>query len=533
MRWCWPSGVRGWGVGGAGRCRSRRRALRAAKPRATLALLVCTAALPTCCLGPHTPGRLPEPGRRGARPAVRACFAGRVAGTWARLGGPAARAQARRRGGGAAVGAGSSSAGRCRLLLHCHAAPGPAVTLLASHPPCPPLPRPACSGGDALRRARWHPGGGARHLCRPAGARLPARRAAGAGRALRRLPPRRHRVRGWAGASAGGCCPRCPAPSCPACPRQPIPGCLHRPGLPAPPRPAPAGTRWARAAPTCWRSTSATSSRSCSAGRSRHPAASPRATCAPPAPTGAAPWCWAASGSRASRELARCACCGCTPVRRVALPCPSLCRLPPLPTPAIAHACLRPPPPCSVRTFGRMRDEMVYAALRCRRPKWLVLAGLLVGKKWTEAELFYPPDQARLRSLGACISAAPVLCLAALGCPASALCLSAHSGFQAPLPCCSSRPAQLPMEAREALRAYQLSLERNASVRRFMTLAGDFAPPGAPPLALCPRLPGCLGSGTASAAALLRPRPPGSCWRPAHAARPPLPRAPPQAAAST
>jgi hypothetical protein len=46
-----------------------------------------------------------------------------------------------------------------------------------------------------------------------------------------------------------------------------------------------------------------------------------------------------------------------------------------------------------VRTFQRMRDEMVFAALRCKRPKWVVLAGLLAGRRWTEAELFYSPDE--------------------------------------------------------------------------------------------------------------------------------------------
>ena len=40
-----------------------------------------------------------------------------------------------------------------------------------------------------------------------------------------------------------------------------------------------------------------------------------------------------------------------------------------------------------------MRDEMVFAALRCRLPKWVVLAGLMAGKRWREAELFYPPEE--------------------------------------------------------------------------------------------------------------------------------------------
>lgn len=47
-------------------------------------------------------------------------------------------------------------------------------------------------------------------------------------------------------------------------------------------------------------------------------------------------------------------------------------------------------------TFGRMRDEMVFAALRCKRPKWLVLLSLMRGKHWTEDELFYRPDEVSL-----------------------------------------------------------------------------------------------------------------------------------------
>lgn len=34
------------------------------------------------------------------------------------------------------------------------------------------------------------------------------------------------------------------------------------------------------------------------------------------------------------------------------------------------------------------------------------------------------------------------------------------------------------MEAREALTAYQLSVERNPTIRSFMEIAGDFGPPG-------------------------------------------------------
>lgn len=86
-------------------------------------------------------------------------------------------------------------------------------------------------------------------------------------------------------------------------------------------------------------------------------------------------------------------------------------------------------PRLSLKTFGRMRDEMVYAALRCKRPKWLVFWHLMRGKRFKEEELFYAPDE-------------------------------------------------LPMEAREALAAYQLSVERNPTIRSFLEIAGDFGPPG-------------------------------------------------------
>lgn len=73
-----------------------------------------------------------------------------------------------------------------------------------------------------------------------------------------------------------------------------------------------------------------------------------------------------------------------------------------LPARAPALLLLTAPPPinCSVRTFGRLRDEMVYAAIRCRRPKWLVLVSLMWGRQWTEEELFYPPDEVRVCALG-------------------------------------------------------------------------------------------------------------------------------------
>jgi sn1-specific diacylglycerol lipase len=86
-------------------------------------------------------------------------------------------------------------------------------------------------------------------------------------------------------------------------------------------------------------------------------------------------------------------------------------------------------PRLSLKTFGRMRDEMVFAALRCKRPKWLVFWHLMRGKRFEEEELFYAPDE-------------------------------------------------LPMEAREALAAYQQSVERNPTIRSFLEIAGDFGPPG-------------------------------------------------------
>lgn len=62
--------------------------------------------------------------------------------------------------------------------------------------------------------------------------------------------------------------------------------------------------------------------------------------------------------------------------------------------------------PCRVATFSRMRDEMVYAALRCRQPKWWVLLGLVRGRRWSEAELFYAPDEVRRRGpVGGCLGA--------------------------------------------------------------------------------------------------------------------------------
>ncbi|PSC75585.1 eukaryotic translation initiation factor 5A-2 [Micractinium conductrix] len=86
-------------------------------------------------------------------------------------------------------------------------------------------------------------------------------------------------------------------------------------------------------------------------------------------------------------------------------------------------------PRLSMRTFSRMRDEMILAALRCRRSKWIYLLSVATGRRWTEDELFYRPDE-------------------------------------------------LPEEARLALRSYRASLARNTAVRTFLELSGDFCPPG-------------------------------------------------------
>lgn len=52
-----------------------------------------------------------------------------------------------------------------------------------------------------------------------------------------------------------------------------------------------------------------------------------------------------------------------------------------------------------------MRDEMVYAALRCRQPKWWVLLGLVRGRRWSEKELFYAPDEVSCLKGGGCTHA--------------------------------------------------------------------------------------------------------------------------------
>ena len=68
---------------------------------------------------------------------------------------------------------------------------------------------------------------------------------------------------------------------------------------------------------------------------------------------------------------------------------------------------------------------MVFAALRCKRPKWLVLWGLMRGVHYREQDLFYAPDEV----CGLCVF--PRLCCRAAG---AAL----------------GRAAQLPAGARQA-----------------------------------------------------------------------------------
>lgn len=47
-------------------------------------------------------------------------------------------------------------------------------------------------------------------------------------------------------------------------------------------------------------------------------------------------------------------------------------------------------PRLSARSFDRLRDDMVSAALRCRLPKLAFMAGVLRGRAWAEAELVRP-----------------------------------------------------------------------------------------------------------------------------------------------
>ncbi|GAB4816776.1 hypothetical protein N2152v2_003822 [Parachlorella kessleri] len=86
-------------------------------------------------------------------------------------------------------------------------------------------------------------------------------------------------------------------------------------------------------------------------------------------------------------------------------------------------------PRLTVNAFNHMRDEMVYAAARCRQPKLRVLAGLLRGKRWEEGALFYPADD-------------------------------------------------IPREAAATLHAYHASLERPGHLKTIMEVAGDFTVPG-------------------------------------------------------
>ena len=50
-------------------------------------------------------------------------------------------------------------------------------------------------------------------------------------------------------------------------------------------------------------------------------------------------------------------------------------------------------PRLTVNTFDRMKTEMLYAAVRCKQPKAIVLTGGLLGWRWREEELFWPPSR--------------------------------------------------------------------------------------------------------------------------------------------
>lgn len=50
-------------------------------------------------------------------------------------------------------------------------------------------------------------------------------------------------------------------------------------------------------------------------------------------------------------------------------------------------------PRLTYSTFDRMRSEMVFAGLRCKLPKAVVLSAWLVGKRWKEDDLFHPPSR--------------------------------------------------------------------------------------------------------------------------------------------
>jgi len=50
-------------------------------------------------------------------------------------------------------------------------------------------------------------------------------------------------------------------------------------------------------------------------------------------------------------------------------------------------------PRLTVNTFDKMKTEMLYAAVRCKQPKAIVLTGWLLGWRWREEELFWPPSR--------------------------------------------------------------------------------------------------------------------------------------------
>lgn len=47
-------------------------------------------------------------------------------------------------------------------------------------------------------------------------------------------------------------------------------------------------------------------------------------------------------------------------------------------------------PRLTVRSFERLRDEMIMAAVRCKQSKVHFFIGALLGKKWREDDLFHP-----------------------------------------------------------------------------------------------------------------------------------------------
>jgi sn1-specific diacylglycerol lipase len=86
-------------------------------------------------------------------------------------------------------------------------------------------------------------------------------------------------------------------------------------------------------------------------------------------------------------------------------------------------------PRLTVATFERMRDGMVMAAARCRRPKLAVAWGWARGRAWRERELFYAPGD-------------------------------------------------VPDEPMDWLRRYEASLEATRAARGWAERAANFGPPG-------------------------------------------------------